>query len=182
VVREGGEERLEHQLGRRLRGGHGPHPRGEIAKEAGVDPSQINYVAHSGGGEALAAILSGGVTVGVSGVAEFADQVEAGKMRFLAVSSQEPLEGVDAPTIKEAGLDVELPNWRGIVAPPGISEEERDQVIAAVEAVHETKQWQDALAENGWDDYFAAGDEFESFLGDEQGRVEGVLKEIGLIE
>jgi putative tricarboxylic transport membrane protein len=73
---------------------------GLIAKEAGVDPANINYIAHSGGGEATAAILSGAVSAGVSGISEFADQVEAGTMRYLAVSSGEPIAGVDAPTIK----------------------------------------------------------------------------------
>jgi putative tricarboxylic transport membrane protein len=155
---------------------------GMIAKEAGVNPSGINYVAHSGGGEAVAAILSGGVTAGVSGVAEFTEQVDAGKMRYLAVSSEEPLEGVDAPTLQESDLDVVLPNWRGVVAPPDLPDDERDAVIAAVERMHDTQQWQDALEQNGWEDYFATGDEFADFIGEEEERVDEVLKDIGLVK
>jgi putative tricarboxylic transport membrane protein len=89
---------------------------GLIAKAVGVDPTAINYIAFSGGGEALAAILGGQVTEGISGYGEFASQVEAGELRVLAVSGEERIEGVDAPTLKEAGVDVTLENWR-MVAP-----------------------------------------------------------------
>ena len=44
-----------------------------IARDVGVDPSKINYVAFRGGGEATAAILGGNVTVGGSGYSEFAE-------------------------------------------------------------------------------------------------------------
>jgi putative tricarboxylic transport membrane protein len=153
---------------------------GMIAKEAGVDPGDINYIAHSGGGEAIAAILSGDVTVGVSGVGEFIDQVDAGEMRFLAVSSAEPLEGVDAPTISESGLNVVLENWRGVMAAPDISEEDQAAVIGLIQEMHDSQAWQDALEANGWKDFFMAGDEYATFLEDEKTRVEGILADLGL--
>jgi putative tricarboxylic transport membrane protein len=155
---------------------------GLIAKAAGVDPSGINYIAHSGGGEALAAILSGAATVGVSGASEFADQVEAGAMRFLAISSDEPVEGIDAPTIKDSDLDVSLSNWRGVVAAPEITEAESAAVVDTITKMHDGPAWQAALESNGWDDLFLAGPEFDTFLADEQARVEGILKDIGLID
>jgi putative tricarboxylic transport membrane protein len=154
---------------------------GLIAKAAEVDPASINYVAHAGGGEALTAILSGAVTVGVSGLSEFRDQVEAGTLRLLAVSSEEPLEGVDAPTIKEQGLDVVLPNWRAIVAPSGITPEQRDAIVAAVEQMHDSEEWRQALEQNGWNDFFQTGDEFNTFLSEESTRIQGVLRDIGLV-
>lgn len=155
---------------------------GLLAKAKGVDPGDINYIAHSGGGEALAAILSGAASAGVSGVSEFTDQVEAGAMRILAVSGSEPVEGVDAPTISDSGVDVVLDNWRGVMAPPDISVEQRDAVVAMVTRMHDSQAWKDALASNGWSDFYKTGDEFETFIGAETTRVEGVLKEIGLID
>ena len=154
---------------------------GLIAKAAGVTPADINYIPHSGGGQALAAILSGAASAGVSGVSEFEEQVAAGKMRILAVSSDKALEGVDAPTIKESGLDVVLPNWRGVMAPPDISTEQRDAVVALIEKMHASPQWQDALKKNGWEDFFKKGDEFRTFVDQESQRAEGVLRDIGLI-
>ncbi|HEY0604926.1 MAG TPA: tripartite tricarboxylate transporter substrate binding protein [Herpetosiphonaceae bacterium] len=155
---------------------------GLIAKAAGVDPTQINYVAHSGGGEALAAILSGAVTAGVSGVSEFREQAAAGKLRFLAVSSEEKVEGIDAPTIKEAGLDVALENWRAVWGPAELSAEQRAAAVAAIEKMHGTDEWKQALEQNGWDDFFKAGDEFSSYLTSERSRVEGILRDIGLVQ
>ena len=154
---------------------------GLIAQAAGVDPGGINYIAHAGGGELIPAILSGGVTVGVSGVSEFADQVEAGEMRYLAVSSDEPVEGIDAPTIADSGLDVTLSNWRGVVAPPDISTEQRNAIVAMIERMHDSEAWQEQLETNGWTDFFQTGDDYTSFLEDEQTRVEAVLRDIGLI-
>jgi putative tricarboxylic transport membrane protein len=153
-----------------------------IAKAAGVDPGQINYVANAGGGELVPAVLAGDVAAGVSGISEFADQVDAGEMRLLAVTSDERVEGVDAPTVSEAaGLDVVISNWRGVVAPPGISDAQRDAVIGVITDMHGSGAWQQELEEAKWTDLFKTGDEFASFLEDEQVRVEAVLRDIGLI-
>jgi putative tricarboxylic transport membrane protein len=146
-----------------------------IARAAGVAPSKINYVAHSGGGEAMAALLSGAATAGVASVSEFRDQVEAGKLRWLAVSSDRPIPGVGATTIKDAGLEVVAPNWRAVFAPPRITEAERIEIIRAMEKMRATPEWRQALARNGWDDFFKTGDEFAGFLRQEQGRVKTVL-------
>lgn len=153
---------------------------GLLAQEVGIEPGDINYVAHSGGGEAINAILSGAVSAGVSGVSEFTDQVEAGEMRWLAVSGEAAPEGIDAPTITEQGYDVVLDNWRGVVAPPDLSAEDTQAVVGLITAMHDSDAWQQALEDNGWDDFFKAGDEFETFLGEEKTRVEGILAEIGL--
>jgi putative tricarboxylic transport membrane protein len=154
---------------------------GLLAKEIGVDATKVNYVAFSGGGEALAAILGGKVAAGISGIGEFAEQVKAGKLRALAVSSPSRTPALDAPTIKEQGIDVELANWRGFVAPPGVSETDRDALIQILTQMHDSKGWKDALAKNGWEDVFLAGDEFASYLADEQTRVEGILADLGLV-
>lgn len=155
---------------------------GLIAKTVGVDAAKINYIAHSGGGEAKAAILSGAVTAGVSGVSEFKDQVEAGTMRILAVSSDKRVEGINAPTIKESGVDVALINWRAVFGPPGLSTEQRDAVVAAIQKMHDTEEWKQALATNGWTDFFQTGDEFAAYLKNEVTRIEGVLRDIGLVQ
>jgi putative tricarboxylic transport membrane protein len=155
---------------------------GLIAKEVGVDPAKINYIAYSGGGEATAAILSGAVSAGVSGVSEFTDQVEAGAMRLLAVSSEERMEGVDAPTIKESGVNVALMNWRAVFGAPDLTTDQRDAVVAVIQKMHDSPEWKQALETNGWTDFFKTGDEFATFLNDEITRIEGVLRDIGLIE
>ena len=155
---------------------------GLLAKAAGIDPKQMNYVANSGGGEAINSILSGAVQAGVSGVSEFQDQVESGQMRWLAVSGDTAPEGVDAKTIKEQGYDVVVENWRGVVAAPELSDEQTAAVVDLIQKMHDSDQWKKALEDNGWSDFFKTGDEFASYLKDEDQRVTQVLTDIGLAE
>jgi putative tricarboxylic transport membrane protein len=155
---------------------------GLLADAVGADAAKTKYVAHSGGGEAKTAILSGSVDAGVSGVSEFADQVEAGKMRVLAVSGEEPVDvgGTRAKTIKEQGYDVVLTNWRGIVAPPGLSDEDRKNVTDFVAKVIATPAWKANVKRFGWTEMVKSGSEFDTFLTDEQKRVKQLVGDLGL--
>ncbi|HSF63032.1 MAG TPA: tripartite tricarboxylate transporter substrate binding protein [Paracoccaceae bacterium] len=155
---------------------------GLLAKAAGVDPTKVNYVAFSGGGEALAAILGNQVTAGISGVGEFLPQVQAGTMRLLAVSSGERLPGVDAPTLKEAGFDVEVQNWRMVAAAPGLSAEQRAAVLADIEKLNASAGWKAALETKGWANTYLAGDDFVAQLDKEIAATETVLRDIGLVK
>ena len=155
---------------------------GLVAKTAGVDPSGINYVPFAGGGEALASILGGHVSAGVSGYQEFAGQIETGDLRALAISSTERLEGVDIPTLKEQGVDVELTNWRAVFAPPGISDEDKKALGDAVGQMVESEAWQNTLKDRAWLDLYLPPDEFAQFLEQDRQQVETVLKDIGLVQ
>jgi putative tricarboxylic transport membrane protein len=155
---------------------------GLLAKAVGMSPADLNYIPYSGGGESLAALLGNKVQAGISGVSEYSEQIKAGKLRALAVAGPEKVDGVDAPTLKEAGYDVELTNWRGVVAPSGLSDSERTRLVDAVTSMHDTPAWQDALAKNGWSDTFLAGDEFTTFIDHEITTTEGVLKDLGLVK
>ena len=155
---------------------------GLLAKAAGVDPTKINYIAYSGGGEALAAILGNQVTAGVSSLGEFVSQIESGTLRLLAVSSEERIEGIDAPTLKEAGMDVVLQNWRMVAAAPGLSDEQKAAVSADVEAMVKSASWQEQLATKGWADTYLAGPEFDAQLAADITATETVLKDIGLVK
>jgi len=153
---------------------------GLMAKAVGADPKQVNYIAFSGGGEALASLLGGKVAAGVSGLSEFKDQIDAGKLRALAVSGDKPVQGLDAPTLKTAGVDVSLTNWRGVVAPKSITTAQRDALIEAVTKMHKSSQWKAALTKNGWTDDFLTGAAYTKYLRSEEKRATAVLQEIGL--
>ncbi len=153
-----------------------------FAKAAGSDPSKVNYIAFSGGGEALAAMLGGRVTAGISGYGEFESQIKAGKLRALAISSGKRLANADVPTLKEQGLDVEVVNWRAIVAGPGITAEQKKSLTDTVEKVVKSKEWAEILKQRGWEDFYLAGEPFTAFLKEEQVRVGDVLKSVGLVK
>jgi putative tricarboxylic transport membrane protein len=150
--------------------------------EAGGDASKVNYVPFSGGGESLAAILGGKVTAGISGYGEYEGQIKAGKLRALGVTSPDRLPGVDVPTFKEQGINLVLTNWRSVVAPPGISAEQKKALTDAVEKTVKSAAWKEILKQKIWDDAYLAGAPFEKFLKDEVARVDKVLRTLGLVK
>jgi putative tricarboxylic transport membrane protein len=152
---------------------------GLVAQAVGVAPSRVNYIAFSGGGEAMSAILGGQVDAGVNGLAEFAAQIDAGTVRVLGISSPERLPGLDVPTLREQGVDVEFENWRSLVAPPGIGVEDRRRLEAAVSAMVRSDEWREALGRYRWIDRYLGGDPFARFVDAEEARVRAILRELG---
>jgi len=155
---------------------------GLVAKAAGLDPKTINYIAFSGGGEALAAILGNQVAAGISGYGEFESQVAAGTLRLLAVTSEKKIEGVDAPTLKESGLDVVIQNWRMVAAAPGITDEEKATITADITKMVESAEWKAVLERNGWENTFLAGDAFKTELAANITSTKTILQDIGLVQ
>ena len=153
---------------------------GMIAKAIGVPPPKVSYVAFAGGGPATAALLGSQVAAGISGYGEFAEQIKAGKLRVIAISSDKRQEGIAAPTLKEEGIDVELFNWRGVFAPPGVNDNQRKAMIALMEKMTATPRWAEACKTRDWTPITLLGDDYKAFLETDTTRIEGILKELGL--
>ena len=155
---------------------------GLLLQDAGIEPDSLNYIPYSGGGESLAALLGGKVNAGISGVSEYATQVQDGKLKALAVSGEERSDLLpDVPTLAEQDVDVTLTNWRGVVAPGTIDDAQADELTQLVTDMHDTGDWDAVLEKNAWADAFVTGDEFDTFLDDEIARVQQVLRDIGLV-
>ncbi|WP_341893480.1 tripartite tricarboxylate transporter substrate-binding protein [Variovorax sp. YR752] len=152
-----------------------------IAREVGVDPAKINYVAFRGGGEAVAAILGGNVTIGGSGYSEFAEYIKAGKMRAIGVTSEKRLPGIEVPTLKEQGVNVVLGNWRGVYGAPGITPEQRKALTDMVVKATKSKAWAESLAKNAWTPAVMAGAEFEKFVDDEFAALRAIMVKSGMV-
>ena len=156
---------------------------GLLAQELGLEPADVNYIAHAGGGEAIATLLSGSATMGVSGISEVKPQIDAGALRPIAVTSAERVDILpDVPTLKEEGVDVVVLNWRGVVAPPGITDEQEEALEDLVMEMTETDSWQEAIKREGWGDVALAGPEFEEYLDQEQERINKVIADLGVGE
>ncbi|WOF23575.1 tripartite tricarboxylate transporter substrate-binding protein [Microbacterium betulae] len=152
----------------------------QFAQVEGIAPSDITYIPKSGGGEAIQTLLSGTADVAVTGYNEVADQIDAGRVKPLAISAPQRLADVDIPTFEELGYGVDLVNWRGLVAVPGIADEDFDAVKAIVDETAESEAWADALARNRWVDSYLDGEELERFLVEDQQRTAELVKELGL--
>ena len=153
---------------------------GLVADAVGVSPRRVNYIAFSGGGESMSAILGGQVSAGIHGLAEFAPQIEAGTVRALGISSAERLPGVPIPTLREQGIDVEFENWRSLVAPPGVSAVDRERLEKAADAMVKSAEWRQALQRYRWIDLYLTGGEFTRFAQAEDRRVRAILARLGL--
>ncbi len=152
----------------------------QLAQALGLDPRQVHYGTFDGGGALLPALLDDRIDVAVSSLVEYTEQIRSGQLRVLAVSGPDRVTGVDAPTLTEAGVDVVFTNWRGVIAPPGISAADRAALTELFAGLEQTPEWQQKLAENHWTGAFLAGDEFDAFLHAEDQRVRDTLAELGL--
>ena len=152
-----------------------------LAREVGVDPAKINYVAFRGGGEATAAILGGNVTVGGSGLSEFSEYITTGKMRAIAMTSETRLKGVDIPTLKEQGYNVVIGNWRGVFGAAGITPEQRKALTDLVVTAAKHKSWAEAIERNGWTPALLTGPAFDKFVDDEFASLRAIMAKSGMI-
>ena len=155
---------------------------GLVAKAAGADLTKLNYVPFSGGGEALAAILGGHVAAGISGYSEWAGQITSGELRALAISAPVKQDGIDIATLKEQGVDVELANWRAVVAAPGLDDAGKKALMDVVDATVKSDGWKKILADKKWTDLYLPGDDFAALIKSENARISEVLKTIGLVQ
>lgn len=155
---------------------------GLLARSGDIEPAEINYIAYPGGGEALTSLLSGTVAAGISGYTEFSPQIEADSLRALGLSAAEPVEGLDLPVFGEQGHEgAVLPNWRGVIAPSGLSAEEEQTINEILDEMVASPAWAEALERNQWTDAYLTGDEFATFLDQETQDVIDLLVDLGLL-
>jgi putative tricarboxylic transport membrane protein len=138
-----------------------------LAESVGIDPADINYIAYSGGGEVLGAMLSGTVSAGVSGYSEISDQILTERVRGMGIAAPEPVDGIDIDTFVDQDIDVVVTNWRGFVAPPGITDDQLADYEAMFEELLATDDWADALERQQWAELVQNGDELSQFIDNE---------------
>lgn len=155
----------------------------QLASTIDIDPTRVRYVPYDGGGPLTSALLGEKIQVGFSGLGEFEGQIKTGDLRVLAVSGEQRMDGLAAevPTLTESGVDLVFTNWRGVMAPPDISDARRADLIEYLTTMHDSQGWQDALEKNGWTDAFVTGDDYGQFLEEQDARVASTLEEVGLL-
>lgn len=153
---------------------------GLMVKALGRNPREAAYVAFAGGGPANAAIIGGQVVAGISGYSEFEEQIKAGRMIPLATTGRTRIPGVNVPTMTELGMNLVMANWRGVFAPPGITNAQRDALINFVSQLKDSAAWQQELVTRKWSDAFLTEIPFEREIRWDIERTEVVMKDLGL--
>jgi len=152
-----------------------------LARAVGVDPNRLQFLPFRGGGEATAAVLGGNVTVGGSGYSEFAESIQSGRMRAIAVTAPQRLKGLEVPTLKELGLPVEIGNWRGLYGAPGITPDQRQGLIDQIVTATRHRSWQEMLDKHRWTPALLTGDAFSQFVDEEFSSLRLTLIKSGLL-
>ncbi|WP_305785523.1 Bug family tripartite tricarboxylate transporter substrate binding protein [Symbioplanes lichenis] len=151
-----------------------------VAEAAGITPSRVAYRRHDGGGDLLAALLGRELAFALSGPSEYAGQIASGQLRALAVTSADPVPLLGVPTVRAAGLNVTFTNWRGLVAPPGLTTADLADVRTTIAELARSPAWADACARFGWSPAYLDGTAFGPFIADETARVTTLLTRLGL--
>ncbi|WP_149084141.1 MULTISPECIES: tripartite tricarboxylate transporter substrate binding protein [Microbacterium] len=152
----------------------------DLALAAGIDPVDTTYISSDGGGEAIQALLNGTADAAAGGYPDNIDQIEAGRLRALALVAKEPIDGIDIPTAAEQGYDISLSNWRMLAAPSGLDDGDVEALTDLVVDSVATPEWQDAIDRYHWTERVITGDELQVFLDDEENRIRALYEEMGL--
>ncbi|MGV8953870.1 MAG: Bug family tripartite tricarboxylate transporter substrate binding protein [Cypionkella sp.] len=151
-----------------------------LAQAGDVPVADLNYIPQTSGAETVTGIVNGTLAAGISGISEFQQFAEQGRIRILGITAAERKKGVDVPTFKEAGYDVEIANWRGILGAPGMPDDNYALWVDRFTQLNDSEQWKTVLETQGWDQFFLPGEQFGAFIAEETTRIGGILKDAGL--
>ncbi|WP_347548645.1 tripartite tricarboxylate transporter substrate binding protein [Pseudalkalibacillus hwajinpoensis] len=154
----------------------------KAVKAAGVDIKKLKYVSAQDG-SGMSMLLGNKVDVYSTGLAEATEQARADKVKVLAITSPEPLEGEtvsEFQTLKEQGIDDQFVVWRGIMGPKDMDPEAAAFYEQAVKDMMETDEWKAQRDNFGWNDNYMSGEEFKKFLDEEYETMEELMSEVGL--
>lgn len=139
------------------------------------------YISFPGGGERIAALLGGHVNMMVIEPQEAGEHIRGGNLRVIAQISDKRLPPYpNIPTMKEAGFDVNVPQVRGIIAPPGIPREVVTYWEDVFAKLVQTPTWKKYLEDNLFVDGFQRSAELNKFIDEYSETTRGILREGGV--
>ena len=153
-----------------------------LAQAGSVPVKDLNYIPQAGGADTVTGIVNGTLKAGISGISEFQQFAKSNRVKILGITSAERMEGLDAPTFKEAGFDVEIANWRGILGAAEMPDDNYKLWIDRFTQLNNSAEWKQVLETQGWDQFFLAGPEFGDFMKNESERINTILKDAGLVQ
>jgi putative tricarboxylic transport membrane protein len=151
-------------------------------KAEGLDPKKLRYIPYDAGGKAMAGLLSGEAQLLSTGLGEALEMSKAGQVRILAITAPERLKDApNVPTLKEMGNDTVFANWRGFFGAPGLSKAKAKAYADVLGKMYDTPEWETVRSRNGWVNVYKPGDEFYSFLEQQEKQVGDLMRELGFL-
>lgn len=155
-----------------------------LAKHFGVNPADVRFVVYpeTAAGQ-IPALLGGHIKAITISLAETLEQARAGNLKLLGVSSPERLDVIpDVPTYIEQGVDLVFPHWRGLMAPPGLSEAQIAFWKETIDKMVASKTWKESLETLGWDQFYQPHEEYQAYLAEQEEEIRDLLQQVGLIK
>ena len=153
-----------------------------VMKAAGENPADVKYIPYDAGGEAMAALLSGEIAALSTGFSEAIALADAGEVKIIGITAPERVSSyADAPTMIEQGIDAEFVNWRGFFGAPDLPADKLAAYQAAFAKMYETEEWETVRAQNGWVNIYNNGDDFGSFLENQEQVIGDLMRELGFL-
>lgn len=153
-----------------------------VMEAAGEDATQVNYIPYDAGGKAMAGLLSGEISALSTGFSEAVELANSGEVKIIGVTADERIDAApDAPTMKEQGIEASFVNWRGFFAAPGLPQDQLGKYTGAIAAMYETAEWEEVRARNGWVNIHNPGDQFLTFLEEQEKTIGDLMKKLGFL-
>ncbi|BCL62951.1 hypothetical protein DGMP_36440 [Desulfomarina profundi] len=154
-----------------------------VFQAAGGDPLKVKYIPYDAGGKAMAGLLSGDVQVLSTGFGEALGLAKQGEVKILAVTSNKRLtQAPEVPTVKELGYDVTFANWRGFFAVPNLPKDKAEAYRAVLKKMYDTPQWEEIRSKRGWQNLYQPGDEFYTFLENQEKALGNMMRKLGFLK
>ena len=153
-----------------------------IARFANIDYRAMRYVAFEGGGEAQIALLGGHIQIYSGDISEVLGLLESGRLRVLAVMSDERLPGrfADVPTAREQGYDLSWPILRGYYTGPDVPEEDYAWWVQTFARMLQDDRFSRVREEFGMFPYAATGAELDAVIAERMVRYRQLAQEFEL--
>ena len=137
-----------------------------LAREVGVDPRKMRYVAFEGGGEPVTALLGNHIRAVSGDLSEMVPYLQGDKIRVLAVYAEQRLPGqlADIPTAKEQGYSPVWPIIRGFYVGPKVSDEEYQWWIDTFQKMMATDEFKQQRDLRGLFEFNMTGKELDAYV------------------
>jgi putative tricarboxylic transport membrane protein len=155
----------------------------KLTQQAGVDVNAPTIRVFDTALDAVADVVAGSADVAAVTAASVLTELNAGRLRLLAISSPArlPAPFADTPTWKEQSADCVIGAWRGVTGTAGLTADQVRFWEGILRTATKQPVWREELKRLSWSPMFRIGAELLGYLESERSEFAVVLGELGLL-